>query len=91
MAHSLSAKKRIRQNERRRAWSRTRKSQVKTQMRRFFDALSAHDLPQAETEFRATCKKLDQVAATSTLHKNTASRKKSRLQRRLNTLRAGSK
>ena len=91
MAHSLSAKKRIRQNEKRRTQNRARKSQIKTQVRRFLEAVSAQDLELAETEFRTTCKKLDQVAITSTIHKNTASRKKSRLQRRLNALRAQAK
>jgi small subunit ribosomal protein S20 len=91
VAHSLSAKKRIRQNARRRAQSRARKSQVKAQIRRFLDAVSANDLSRAESELRAACRKLDRVASTSTMHKNTASRKKSRLQRRLNALRAGSK
>ena len=91
MAHSLSAKKRIRQNESCRMQNRARKSQIKTQVRRFLDAVSSHDLPKAESEFRAACKQLDQVAATSAIHKNTASRKKARLQRRLNALRAGSK
>ena len=89
MAHSLSAKKRIRQNETRRARNRIRKSQVKTQIRRFLDALAENDVDKAETEFRATCKKLDQVAGAGTFHKNTASRKKSRLQRKLNALRSG--
>jgi small subunit ribosomal protein S20 len=91
VAHSLSAKKRIRQNEKDRAQNRARKSQIKSQVRRFLDALSAHDVEKAETEFRATCKKLDRIACTSTVHKNTVSRKKSRLQRRLNAIRTANK
>jgi ribosomal protein S20 len=43
----------------------------------------------AEGEYRKTCAILDKIACTSTLHRNTASRRKSRLARRLNALKAG--
>lgn len=88
MAHSLSAKKRVRQNAKRRVINRARKSQVKTQVKRLETALSAGNVEAADTEFRATVKKLDKVAATSTMHKKTAARKKSRLAKRLNALKA---
>ena len=86
MAHSLSAKKRIRQNIKRRAINRARKSQVKTQIKRFEAALSSGDVAKATDQFRIVSKRLDTVASTSTMHKNTAARKKSRLARRLNNL-----
>ena len=86
MAHSLSAKKRIKQNEVRRERNRARKSAIKTQIRKFSDALRAGEPERARTELQASVKKLDQAAAKSTLHKNTASRRKSRLARRLNKL-----
>jgi small subunit ribosomal protein S20 len=86
VAHSLSAKKRIKQNAARRERNRARKSVVKTQIRRFSDAVRAGDPERARTELRATIKKLDQTAAKGTLHKNTASRRKSRLARQLNKL-----
>ncbi len=86
MAHSLSAKKRIRQNIKRRAINRARKSQVKTQIKRFEAALGSGDAAKATEQFRLVSKKLDTVASTSTMHKNTAARKKSRLARRLNNL-----
>ncbi len=88
MAHSLSAKKRVRQNDKRRTINRARKSQVKTQIKRFETALGAGDLEAAATELKATVKKLDKVAATSTMHKKTAARKKSRLTKKLNALKA---
>ncbi len=84
MAHSLSAKKRIRQNEVRRARNVARKSAIKTQVRKFEDALKAHDLEKAEAELRVVRKKLDQVSETSVMHKNAAARRKSRLTKRLN-------
>jgi small subunit ribosomal protein S20 len=86
VAHSLSAKKRIRQNIKRRAINRARKSQVKTQIKRFEAALSSGDVAKATDQFRIVSKRLDTVASTSTMHKNTAARKKSRLARRLNNL-----
>ncbi len=88
MAHSLSAKKRVRQNAKRRTINRARKSQVKTQVKRLETALSAGNVDAAAAEFQATVKKLDKVAATSTMHKKTAARKKSRLAKRLNALKA---
>jgi len=86
VAHSLSAKKRIRQNAKRRMRNRARKSMVKTQIKHFEAALSAGQVDQAREQYRLLVKKLDKVASTSTLHKNTASRVKSRMARRLNAL-----
>ena len=88
MAHSLSAKKRIRQNAKRRTINRARKSQVKTQIKRFETVLEQGDVAQAGEELRLVTQKLDKVASTSTMHKRTAARKKSRLAKRLNALKA---
>jgi small subunit ribosomal protein S20 len=88
VAHSLSAKKRARQNIARRDINRARKSRVKTQIKRFQAALIAGDLQKATEQFRLVVKRLDQISATSTMHKKTAARKKSRLAKRLNALKA---
>ncbi len=88
MAHSLSAKKRIRQNAKRRTTNRARKSMVKTQIKHFETALNAGELDKAQEQYRLLVKKLDKVASTSTMHKNTASRVKSRMARRLNLMKA---
>ena len=88
MAHSLSAKKRVRQSEKRRAINRARKSSIKTQIKHFEAALASGDIKAAEEQFRLTVIKLDKVASTSTMHKKTAARKKSRLAKRLNALKA---
>jgi small subunit ribosomal protein S20 len=84
----LSAKKRVRQTEKRRTRNRARKELVKTQLKSFNAALSGGDFGKAETELRLVAKQLDKVAAKGTLHKNTAARKRSRLTKRLNTVRA---
>ncbi len=88
MAHSLQAKKRARQNVKRRTINRARKSQVKTQIKHFEAALSKGDAEAASEQLRLVTQKLDKTAAKSTMHKKTAARKKSRLTKKLNTLKA---
>ncbi|MHC5022817.1 MAG: 30S ribosomal protein S20 [Planctomycetota bacterium] len=83
MPNSPSAEKRVRQNAKRRAINNWRKRRVKTQVRSFLKALQDQDIPTAETEYRKVCGILDKVACTSTLHRNTVARRKSRLNRRL--------
>jgi small subunit ribosomal protein S20 len=88
VAHSLSAKKRIRQNEKRRGINRARKSQARTQVRHFEAALGRGDAESASEEYRLAVAKLDKTAGTGTMHKRTVARKKSRLAKRLNSLEA---
>jgi len=88
VVQSLSAKKRIRQDAKRRAVNRARKSQIKTQIKHFKAALSSGDVESAGEQFKLIVKKLDKTAATSTMHKKTAARKKSRLARELNKLKS---
>jgi small subunit ribosomal protein S20 len=89
VAHSLSAKKRIRQNIKRRARNRTRKELVKDQTKVYLTALASGNVANAETELRKTVSRLDKIAAKHTIHKNTASRRRSRLTKKLNALKAG--
>ena len=89
MPNIESAKKRVRQNKKRRARNKWRKERVRTQIRTFLDAVRSKDVETAESEYRKTCSILDKVSATSTMHKNSAARKKSRLASRLKTLRSG--
>ncbi len=86
MAHSLSAKKRVRQNEKSRTTNRARKSQVKTQIKHFDEVLATGDVEAAKEQYRLVAQKLDKTASTSTMHKKTAARKKSRLAKKLNSL-----
>jgi small subunit ribosomal protein S20 len=88
VAHSLQAKKRARQNLKSRTINRARKSQVKTQIKHFEEALDSGNVEAAAEQLRLVTKKLDKTASTSTMHKKTAARKKSRLAKRLNTLKA---
>ena len=86
MAHSLSAKKRARQNVKKRAINRVRKSQVKTQIKHFEETLQSSDLEAASEQYRLVAQKLDKTAATCTMHKKTAARQKSRLAKKLNAV-----
>ena len=86
MPITSSAKKRVRQNAKHRALSHWRKRQIKDQIKGFLKAVQDQNVKEAEDAFRKTCGILDKVACTSTIHRNTAARRKSRLARRLNAL-----
>ncbi|MBL7133635.1 MAG: 30S ribosomal protein S20 [Phycisphaerae bacterium] len=83
MAHSLSAKKRIRQNVKQNSRNRRRKQQIKDAIREFEDALHAHKTENAAELLKTVYKHLDRTAARGTIHKNTVARKKARLAKRL--------
>ena len=88
MAHSLSAKKRVRQNAKKKSINRARKSEVKTGVKRLEDVVKTGDAAAAQEQLKAVARKLDKVSSTSTMHKNTAARKKSRLAKLVNALKA---
>ena len=83
MPNTASAKKRLRQNVKRRAHNRSIKSALRTQIRKVREAATAGDVEKAETEFRTVVKKLDQAGADRVIHPNKASRLKSRLSKRI--------
>ena len=83
MAHSLSAKKRVRQNAKRRLINRARKSEIKTVIKSFETAVGSGNKKTAAEQYKIVVRKLDKVAAKGTIHKNRAARLKSRLVRRL--------
>jgi small subunit ribosomal protein S20 len=84
VAHSLSAKKRIRQNAKRRAHNRWRKTGIKETVKAFETACKDGKPDAIQDALCACYKELDQVAAKGTIHKNTASRRKARLAARAN-------
>lgn len=79
MPNTASAKKRLRQNEKRRLLNRSLRSRMRTQLRRVREAVEAGDSQKAQAEFRLASKRLDQAAAKNLIHKNAAARSKSRL------------
>lgn len=88
MPNTESAKKRVRQTKKRNAMNRWRKRRIADQVKVFLKAVQDQQVDTAEAEYRKTCGLLDQIACTSTIHRNTAARRKSRLARRLNALKA---
>ncbi len=87
MANSASAKKRIRQNEKRRQLNKVVRTRVRTQINKFLDALDAGDVEEAEEQFRAVEAQLDRAVNKGVWPRNRASRKTGRLAKRLNELR----
>ena len=89
MAHSRSAKKRIRQNIKSRARNRWRNVTYRTQIKDFRELILHGSVEDSEQKLKEIYKTLDQTASTSAMHKNTASRYKSRLAAQLNAKKAG--
>lgn len=80
MPNTKSAKKRLRQNEERRDRNRAGRTQVRSIVKRVRKAVEEGNVPAAEELFRTAARKLDQAGAARLIHKNAASRTKSRLQ-----------
>ena len=81
MPNTKSAKKRLRQDEAKRAHNRSIKTAVKTKIKKVVSACNDGNVELAETEFRVAAKALDQAGSRGIIHKNCAARGKSRLQR----------
>lgn len=86
MAHHRSAKKRIRQTEKRTAVNRSRMSRVKTFVRKVEDAIAGGNYDEARTAFSAAEPELRRGVNKGVLHLNTVSRKISRLSRQVKAL-----
>lgn len=88
MPNSRSAKKRLRQNEKRRLRNRSQRSTMRTHLRRVREAIESGNVEQSEAEFRLATKTLDQAAAKRLIHPNAAARVKSRLSAKIKALKA---
>jgi small subunit ribosomal protein S20 len=77
--HTKSAKKRLRQNLENRDRNRSTKTMLKTQIKKIRDAVKAGDFKAADTQASTTAQKFDRAAAKKIIHKNVASRTKSRI------------
>ena len=87
MANFASSKKRVRQIKRRSAVNRARLTRVRTLLRRAEDAITSGDQVQAEAAFRAAEPELRRGVGKGVVRANAASRKISRLNARLKSLR----
>ncbi|RCL03132.1 MAG: small subunit ribosomal protein S20 [Candidatus Tokpelaia sp. JSC189] len=86
MANTSSAKKAVRKIAARTEINKARRSQFRTFVRKFEDAVVRGDKTAAQGAFRALEPQVMRAVTKGVLHKNTASRKISRLFRRLKML-----
>ena len=86
MPQSKSAAKRLRQDEVRRQRNRSVKSALKTRNRIFLDQINGGEKENAIIELNKVYSSLDKATARGVIKKNTASRKKAQLARKLNSI-----
>jgi small subunit ribosomal protein S20 len=83
MPHTKTAKKRLRQNVKRRLHNRAIKRAIKTQIKKVLAAVDEGPLDELRREYNLAAKKLDKAAAKRVVHPNLAARKKSQLSKLL--------
>jgi small subunit ribosomal protein S20 len=86
MANHKSAEKRIRQTAKRTAINRARASRVRTFVKKVETAIATGDKTAAQWALRLAQPELHRAISKGVLHKNTVSRKLSRLATRVNAL-----
>jgi small subunit ribosomal protein S20 len=85
---SSSAEKRHRQSEERRLRNKSVKSAVRTSAKKFVTLARKKDAEGAGTALKEMIKKIDTAAGKGIIKKNAAARKKSRMQRLYNSMKA---
>ncbi len=86
MANSPQAKKRVRQIERRTAVNQSRRSRIRTYLRKVEEAIASGDQSAAADALKAAQPEIMRGASKGIMHKNTASRKVSRLNGRVKAM-----
>jgi small subunit ribosomal protein S20 len=88
VAHTASARKRIRQSEARRAVNKSEKSKMKTYIKKYAAAIETKDTKTAEEALRESISVVYKAAGKNVIHKKQAARRVSRMMRKLNALKA---
>jgi small subunit ribosomal protein S20 len=88
MANNASARKRIRQTERRTERNHARKSRMRTFVKKVEAAIASGDKSQAAAAFQAAQPEMQRAAGKGVIHPNTVARKLSRLSKRIKHLAA---
>ena len=88
MANTVSAKKMTRKIAKRTAINRSRRSRMRTFVRKVAEAIASGNQTEAAAALRAAEPEMMRAAQKGILHANTASRKVSRLAHRIKTLSA---
>ncbi len=86
MANTPQSKKRARQNETRFGINKARRSRIRTFLRKVEEAIASGDKDAATAALRAAQPELMRGVTKGVFHKNTASRKMSRLSARVKAL-----
>ncbi len=86
MANTPQSKKRARQNERRYAVNKARRSRIRTYLRKVEEAIASGDQEAAAAALRAAQPELMRGVTKGVVHKNTAARKMSRLSSRVKAI-----
>ncbi|AWI82343.1 30S ribosomal protein S20 [Alloyangia pacifica] len=86
MANTPQSKKRARQNEKRYAVNKARRSRIRTYLRKVEEAIASGDKDAATAALAAAQPELMRGVTKGVFHKNTASRKMSRLSSRVKSL-----
>ena len=84
MANTKSAQKRLRSAERRRLHNRVYCGRARTAIKKARQLIEAGQIEEAREAVQAASRSLDKAAAKGIIHKNNASRRKSRLMQQLN-------
>ncbi|MDE0747504.1 MAG: 30S ribosomal protein S20 [Porticoccaceae bacterium] len=86
MANSVQAKKRARQNEKRRQHNASLRSMVRTYLKKVDAAIASGDKAVAQEAYTASVPVIDRMADKGIIHKNKAARHKSRLNAKVKAL-----
>lgn len=86
MANIKSQKKRVLTNEKRRIRNQAVRSAVRTEIRKFREAVAAGDKAAAETQLRVASRALDKSVTKGVFHRNNAANKKSKMANALNKM-----
>ncbi|MDO5076102.1 30S ribosomal protein S20 [Corynebacterium sp.] len=86
MANIKSQMKRIRTNEKRRVRNQAIRSAVRTEIRKFREAVAAGDKAAAEAQLRVASRALDKSVTKGVFHRNNAANKKSRMANAFNKM-----
>jgi|SRR5579859_7265361 len=81
MPHTRSAKKHLRQTEKRRMKNRATKKEIKTQIKKLKEIIAGGPADKIQAEYNLLAKKLDKAAARRIVHPNLAARNKSQMAR----------
>lgn len=86
MAHTVSARKRVRQAAKRRLHNASMRSAFRTSIKKVLHAIDAGDREAAAEAYRRAVPVIDRTAGKGLVHRNKAARHKARLAKRIEAL-----